>query len=77
MLLGFERLAEDRIAAAVLLFHGARGFFHIIKSLGLDWSGVGDDVARGRIDFHDRAAAGAGHIKTGIVQMGIAFRHRR
>jgi len=77
MLLGFERLAEDRIAAAVLLFHSACSFFHIIEGLRLDRSGVGDDAVRGRIDLHDRAAAGAGHVKTGIVQMGFAFRHRR
>src|SRR5579862_7189503 len=70
MLLRFHRLAEDRVATAVLLFHSACGFFHVVEGLRLDWSRVSDDAADRGVDLQDRAAARAGYIK--IV---LAFRH--
>jgi len=70
--LGFDGLAEDGVAAAILLFHGASGFFHILKSSGFYGRGMGDYGLRFRVNLKDRSAAGAGHIK-----IGFSFRHTR
>lgn len=34
-----------------------------------------DDAARPRIDFQDRAAARASHVKTTLAEFGVALRH--
>lgn len=70
--LGLDGLAEDGVAAAILLFHGAGGFFHVLKSSRLDGRGMRDYGLRLRIDLQDCSAAGAGHIK-----IGLTFRHTR
>ena len=64
--LRLHRLAEDRVATVVLLFHGARCFFHVVEGFRFDRGGVRDDAPGSGVDFHDRAAAGAGHIEIGF-----------
>src|SRR5713226_5239171 len=77
MLLRFHRLAEDRVAPAVLFFHGASRFFHVVEGFWLDRRGMRDYGARGSVDFHDRAAAGARHVKIRFTTIGFAFHHSR
>ena len=77
MFLRFHRLPENRVAAAVLLFHGASRFFHVIESFRLDGSSVRNNAARGRIDLQDRAAARASYIKIRFTGIGFVFHHRR
>src|SRR5437868_3950700 len=75
MLLRFHRLPEDRIPTAVLLLHGASRLFHIVEGFWLDRCGVSDDAARRTVDFHERAAAGASHVKIRSTKIGFALRH--
>lgn len=58
-----NRLPEDGIAAIILLFHSARGFFNVVESLGLDGCGVGNDSSTLRIHFQHCVAAWAGDIE--------------
>src|SRR4029077_16025167 len=71
----FHRSREDRIARVVLFFHGASRFFHVIECFWLDRRSVRDDAARRSVDFHDRAAEGASHVKTRLTKIGFAFHH--
>ena len=73
MLLRFHRLAEDRVAPAVLLLHGSRRFFHVVEGFRFDRRGVRDDAASCCINLHDRAAARASHVKTGLTKLGFAL----
>src|SRR5258708_29353 len=75
MFLRFHRLPEDRIPTAILLLHGASRFFHVVECFWLDRRGVRDDAARRSVDFHDRAAAGASHVKIRFTKIGFALRH--
>src|SRR6266404_4936811 len=75
MLLRFHRLPEDRIPTAILLLHGASRFFHVVECFWLDRRGVRDDAACRSVDFHDRAAAGASHVKIRFTKIGFALHH--
>src|SRR5208282_1620217 len=77
MLLRFHRLAKNRVAPAVLFFHGASRFFHVVEGFRLDWRSMRYDAARGRVDFHHRAAARTSHVKTRLTRIGFAFHHPR
>jgi hypothetical protein len=70
MLLCFDGLAEDGFAARILLFHGARGVFHIVKHARLYGSGMGDHRAGFDVHFQQRAAA-----RTGDFEVWGMLRH--
>jgi hypothetical protein len=59
----FDGLAEDGVAAAVLLFHGSGSFFDVVEHLGFDGGGVGDYGLGLGIHFQYRAAARAGYFE--------------
>jgi len=67
MFLRLHRLTKDRITPAILILHGASGFFHIVKGFRLDRRGVRDYAARGGVDLHERAATGAAYFKIGFA----------
>jgi hypothetical protein len=64
VLLRFHRLTEDGLATAVLFFHGLGSRLEIVKHLGLDGGGMGDNPFSRWIDLQHRAAAGAGYIES-------------
>ena len=66
----FDRLLEDRLAAAILLTHGARRRFHIVESLRFHRGRMGNYSTRSYIDLQQRIAAGAGYFEVGGI-----FRH--
>jgi len=70
MFLRFHGLTENGVAPAVLLFHGARRLFHIIKSFRLHGSGMRNDAAGRSINLQDRAATGTSHIKVRFPKIG-------
>lgn len=65
--LRLDRLAEDRLAPAVLLFHGFRCIVHVGEHSGLHGSGVRDDGCGCRIHFQNRIAARAGDFDAGRI----------
>src|SRR5438128_6950704 len=67
MLLRLNRLAEDRIATAVLFLHRPGGFFHIIKGFWLDRGGVRYHGFILRVNLQHRAAARAGYFEAGLL----------
>ena len=64
VLLIFDGLPENGIAAAVLLFHGPGGFFNIVESLNSWRWGVRNHGLVGVVDLQDRIAARAGNLET-------------
>jgi hypothetical protein len=60
--LGLNGLAEDGLAAAVLLAHGAGRRFHVAEGFGLHRRGMRDDGLGAGIYLEHRTAAGAGHL---------------
>src|SRR5579862_7044696 len=66
VLLGFDRLLEDRLTAAVLLAHRFRGGFHVIKHFRLHSRGVSNHRAGGGVDLQHGAAARARHFEVWI-----------
>src|SRR5271165_2157415 len=63
MLLSFDRLLENRLAAAILLAHGLGRSLHVGERLGLDGCSMGNYGARCGINFQHRVATGAGHFE--------------
>ena len=63
MFLGLDGLAEDGLAAAVLLTHGAGGRFHVAEHFGLHRCSVRDDRLRVGINLEHGAAARASHLE--------------
>ncbi len=67
MFLILDRLAEDGIAPAVLLFHGAGRLFKIIEHFRLNGRDVGDDRLVLRIHFEYGVAARASDFEKRIL----------
>lgn len=63
MLLRLNRLPEDGVASAILLFHGACGVVEIIESLGLDGGNMRNHSLSLSIDFQDRTTTRASQIE--------------
>jgi hypothetical protein len=63
MLLGFNRLPEDRVSAAILLFHGTSRGFYILEHFRFDSGSVSDDRLGRGIDFQNGVAAGTGDLE--------------
>lgn len=63
MFLRIQRLTENRVAPAVLLFHGARRGLHVLEGLGNSLGRVRDYRFYFGIDLEGRAAAWAGDFK--------------
>lgn len=67
MFLILDRLAEDGISPAVLLFHGAGRFFKIVEHFRFSGRNVRDDRLVLGIHFEDGVAARAGDFEERIL----------
>src|ERR1700733_491781 len=72
MFLRFYRLPKNRVAPPVLLLHGARRCFHILKHFRLDRSDMRNHAPRRAINLEHRPATWARY-----VEIGIPFAHTR
>src|SRR5215472_15051681 len=67
MLLRLNRLPENRVAAAILLFHSPGCIIEVIKRFRLDRSHMRDNRACIRIHLQNRATARTSQIKVALL----------
>src|ERR1051326_4944444 len=77
VLLGFHRLLKNGFSAAILLTHSFSCRLHIAEHFRLHGGGVCDHGARIRVDFENRAAAGAGHFEIGGMLRHLSESYRK